>query len=193
MKHATTNSKIFKSIASIAIMTTNEGIMNRRTIAQSLAAIGLSISMLTGCATTTETTDEVPAASPDTGSEFSQGETPAIDVVTEASATLGTAYFDLDRSEVRGDMRSVLKVNAEIIQRSGGATLIEGHADERGSSEYNHALGLRRAESVRKYLIALGVSDSQLEIRSYGEMRPAATGHDEASWRLNRRAEFHSR
>jgi peptidoglycan-associated lipoprotein len=187
-KRATTSSK---SIAK----TTDEGIMKTRTIARSLAAIGLSVSMLTGCATTTETTDEMPdyAASPETGSEFSQGETPVTDVVSEASATLGTAYFDLDRSDVRGDMRGVLKANAEIIARSKSTTLIEGHADERGSTEYNHALGLRRAESVRKYLMALGVSDSQLEIRSYGEIRPAATGHDEASWSLNRRAEFHTR
>jgi peptidoglycan-associated lipoprotein len=150
--------------------------------------------MLTGCTTTSETVEETPTGSPaDTGSEFSQGDTPATDAATQVSATLGTAYFDYDRSEVRGDMRAVLKANAEVLQRTSTVAVIEGHADERGSAEYNLALGERRAEAVRKYLTALGVSSSQLRIVSYGEDRPAVTGHDESSWRLNRRAEFHTR
>ena len=71
--------------------------------------------------------------------------------------------------------------------------VIEGHADERGSEEYNLALGERRAEAVRRYLEALGVAESQLRIVSYGESKPAALGSDEAAWRLNRRAEFRTR
>ena len=71
--------------------------------------------------------------------------------------------------------------------------MIEGHADERGSEEYNLALGERRAEAVRKYLAALGVPSSQMRIVSYGESRPAVTGHDESAWGLNRRAEFSTR
>ena len=167
--------------------------MKTRTTALTFAAIGLM--MLAGCATTSDTND-ADSGSSDTGSEFNQGETPASDMVTESgsgSMQLGTAYFDYDRAEIRGDMRDVLKANAEVLQRSNGTAVIEGHADERGSEEYNLALGERRAEAVRKYLAALGVSSSQMRIVSYGEAKPASTGHDESAWQLNRRAEFSMR
>ncbi|MBW2723629.1 MAG: peptidoglycan-associated lipoprotein Pal [Deltaproteobacteria bacterium] len=168
--------------------------MKTRTTVVTFAAIGLL--MLAGCATTSDTTDDTDSGSSDTGSEFNQGETPVSDTVTDASSgsmQLGTAYFDFDRAEIRGDMRAVLKANAEVLQSSNGTAVIEGHADERGSEEYNLALGERRAEAVRKYLAALGVSTSQMRIVSYGEAKPASTGHDESAWQLNRRAEFSMR
>jgi peptidoglycan-associated lipoprotein len=68
--------------------------------------------------------------------------------------------------------------------------VIEGHCDERGTAEYNIALGERRAKSVKRYLINLGVDSSQLSTISYGEERPADPGHNEAAWAKNRRAEF---
>ncbi len=164
--------------------------MTRRSTTLTFAAIVLL--MLAGCSTTSETPEAPPesAPPPSTGSEFSQGETPVADPVTESAPDLQTAYFDYDRSEIRGDMRDVLRANAGALQGSRASVVIEGHADERGSEEYNLALGERRAESVRKYLTALGVSSSQLRIVSYGEARPAVAGHDESAWQLNRRAEF---
>jgi peptidoglycan-associated lipoprotein len=170
-----------------------EGIMKLRTTVFTFAAIGLMT--LAGCATTSDTTDEADSGSSDTGSEFDQGETPKTDVVSDrtGSMELGTAYFDFNRAEIRGDMRDVLKANAEVLQRSDGTAVIAGHADERGSEEYNLALGERRAEAVRKYLSALGVSSSQMRVVSYGEAKPASTGHDESAWQLNRRAEFSMR
>ncbi len=168
--------------------------MKIRSTALTFAAIVL---MLAGCSTTSETTDATDRGpSADTGTEFSQGETPAADSVSRvpsAPSQLGTAYFDFNRSEIRSDMRDVLKANAELLQSSNAAAVIEGHADERGSEEYNLALGERRAEAVRKYLAALGVSSSQMRIVSYGEAKPAASGHDESAWQLNRRAEFSMR
>jgi peptidoglycan-associated lipoprotein len=167
--------------------------MKTRTTVLTFAAIGLLT--LAGCATTSDSTDDS-GSSADTGSEFSQGETPVADTVTDASSgsmQLGTAYFDYNQAEIRGDMRAVLKANAEVLQSSNGTAVIEGHADERGSEEYNLALGERRAEAVRKYLAALGVSTSQMRIVSYGEAKPASTGHDESAWQLNRRAEFSMR
>lgn len=169
--------------------------MKIRSTALSFAAIVL---LLAGCSTTSETTDATDrGSSADTGTEFSQGETPVADSVSKlpssTSAQLGTAYFDFNRSEIRSDMRDVLKANAEVLQSSNAVAVIEGHADERGSEEYNLALGERRAEAVRKYLAALGVSSSQLRIVSYGEAKPAASGHDESAWQLNRRAEFSMR
>jgi peptidoglycan-associated lipoprotein len=165
--------------------------MKKRTTALTFGAIGLL--MLAGCATTSETTDESDSSA-NTGSEFNQGETPVeVTKASSGSMQLGAAYFDYDRAEIRGDMRDVLKANAEVLQRSNGTAVIEGHADERGSEEYNLALGERRAEAVRKYLAALGVSTSQMRIVSYGEAKPASTGHDESAWQLNRRAEFSMR
>ena len=80
--------------------------------------------------------------------------------------------------------------DAELAYESGVRVRIEGHCDERGTDEYNMALGQRRADAVREYLINYGVRSENIETISYGEMRPVATGHDESSWSLNRRGEF---
>jgi peptidoglycan-associated lipoprotein len=102
-----------------------------------------------------------------------------------------TVYFDYDKSEIRSDARSALKSNAEVIGSGDGATVtIEGHCDERGSTEYNLALGERRANAVKRYLVDLGVPSSRLRTVSFGEDRPAVQGHDESAWRYNRRADF---
>ena len=112
----------------------------------------------------------------------------------EARAELDKIYFDYDRALVRDDMKETLRSNAgKILDNTGwGAIIIEGHCDERGSEEYNFALGERRAATVKKYLVALGVPSNRLETVSFGETQPMAGGHDEASWARNRRAEFRS-
>lgn len=101
-------------------------------------------------------------------------------------------YFDFDKSDLRQDARDVLSKNAEIILKSLADTKIkvEGHSDERGSAEYNLALGERRAASALKYLTTLGVKAENLSIISYGKEKPAVNGSDEAAWAKNRRAEF---
>lgn len=103
-----------------------------------------------------------------------------------------TVYFDFDKSDLRQDARDVLSKNAEVIQKSAAGTKfqIEGHCDERGSAEYNLALGERRAKSVQNYLTTLGVKADLLSIISYGKEKPAVQGNDEAAWAKNRRAEF---
>ncbi len=102
---------------------------------------------------------------------------------------LQKVYFDYDSSDIKNDARDVLQVNAEIIQNDiSGDILIEGHCDERGTDEYNLALGQRRAESVKRYLVTFGISDMKLTTISYGETKPEVDGHDESAWRLNRRA-----
>jgi peptidoglycan-associated lipoprotein len=99
-----------------------------------------------------------------------------------------TIYFDFDQSTIRSEFIDVLRAHAAFLNgnRSVGM-LIEGHADERGSREYNIALGERRANAVVRFLQAEGVSNSQLNTISYGEERPASLGHDEVSWSENRR------
>ncbi len=103
-----------------------------------------------------------------------------------------TVYFDFDKSDLRQDARDVLSKNAEAILKSmsAGKIQIEGHCDERGSAEYNMALGEKRANSVLKYLTTLGVKAEKLSVISYGKEKPAVNGGDEAAWAKNRRAEF---
>jgi len=103
-----------------------------------------------------------------------------------------TVYFDFDSSDLRQDARDVLTKNAEILLKSKQAPKIriEGHCDERGSAEYNLALGERRAKSALQYLLTLGVQPDRLSVISYGKEKPAVQGNDEAAWAKNRRAEF---
>ncbi|HDK38410.1 MAG TPA: peptidoglycan-associated lipoprotein Pal [Thiolapillus brandeum] len=99
--------------------------------------------------------------------------------------------FDFDRAEIRPEYVDTLRAHAEYLVNSPATRLtIEGHCDERGSREYNIALGERRADSVKRFLEAEGVSPVQLETVSYGEERPVALGHDEDAWAKNRRAEL---
>jgi len=103
-----------------------------------------------------------------------------------------TVYFDFDSSDLRQDARNVLSKNAEIMLKSKQAQKIriEGHCDERGSAEYNLALGERRAKSAMQYLLTLGVQPDRLSIISYGKEKPAVQGNDEEAWAKNRRDEF---
>jgi peptidoglycan-associated lipoprotein len=100
-------------------------------------------------------------------------------------------FFDLDMSEIRNDAERVLRAKIPILQASPAVRLrLEGHADERGSTEYNLALGTRRAESVRQFLSNFGVAADRFTITSYGEERPRALGAGESAWAQNRRVEF---
>lgn len=100
-------------------------------------------------------------------------------------------FFDYDQSALRADARRVLDGNAEVIKASAGQVVtLEGHCDERGTVEYNIALGERRAREAKNYLVNLGVPDSQLRTISYGEEQPFDPGHDESAWSKNRRVHF---
>lgn len=99
--------------------------------------------------------------------------------------------FEFDRSEVRSEFYDVIKLNADYMALNSDANItIEGHCDERGTREYNLALGERRANSVKNALVAEGVSPSRITVISYGEERPVNTAHNEVAWSKNRRAEF---
>ncbi len=100
-----------------------------------------------------------------------------------------TFYFDFDRSNIRPADLAVLEIHAQILNRNAGkSVVIEGHCDERGTREYNLALGERRSDAIRRFLTSAGVSSRQIETVSYGEERPEDPGHDEAAWQRNRRA-----
>lgn len=101
-----------------------------------------------------------------------------------------TIYFMYDSSQVQQDFIPVIAAHAQyLLAHPAACVILEGHADERGSREYNIALGEQRGKSVYRMMKVQGVSDSQLEIVSYGEEKPAFDGMDEASWQLNRRVE----
>jgi peptidoglycan-associated lipoprotein len=106
--------------------------------------------------------------------------------------SLGPVYFDYDRFNIRDDAKAALASNAKAIKDNAGwgVVTIEGHCDERGSEEYNIALGELRARAVKQYLSDLGVSSGRLDVVSFGEAKPAVMGHDESAWRYNRRSEF---
>ncbi|HER00417.1 MAG TPA: peptidoglycan-associated lipoprotein Pal [candidate division Zixibacteria bacterium] len=100
-------------------------------------------------------------------------------------------YFDFDKSNIRPDAARALEYNAELLKQNPGVDIIiEGHCDERGTVEYNLALGERRANSAKDYLVSLGVDGNRMETISYGKERPVALGHNEEAWQLNRRCEF---
>jgi peptidoglycan-associated lipoprotein len=145
------------------------------------------------CASATKSTDPAPG-------EIDPTPTASIESEAElalrelGAATLAPVYFETDRALLREDARETLKRHALGIQQHAerGVVIIEGHCDERGSDEYNLALGGRRAAAVVRYLSDLGVPSSRLQTRTYGEASPAVAGHDETAWRQNRRAEFQS-
>ena len=155
------------------------------------------IAFAAGCAT-----DDAPVeedTSQDMNSEFQDASpTPPQNEVQDtrisaANISISPVYFDLDEATIKDEFASGLSGAADALRESGASVTIEGHCDERGSEEYNIALGERRANAVRSYLYNLGVPNGQMTVVSYGEAQPAATGTGEAVWQLNRRAEFEMR
>ncbi len=108
-----------------------------------------------------------------------------------AQGALKRIHFDFDKADIRSEDMPVLSDNAaHIKQNSGLAVRIEGHCDERGTGEYNLALGDHRARAARDYLVSLGLPAQRLRTISYGKEKPLDAGHSEAAWAANRRAEF---
>ena len=111
---------------------------------------------------------------------------------TETVSEIADVFFDFDQFGIRSDAAAILSTNAQILQdqNQGVSLLIEGHCDERGTEEYNMVLGERRAQSVKKYLVDLGIPASDIQIVSYGKERPFCTDHYDACWDQNRRGHF---
>jgi peptidoglycan-associated lipoprotein len=114
----------------------------------------------------------------------------AVTSIDELLLRLTDAYFDLDRGALRDDSRIALRSDAPILQEMDTSVVIEGHCDERGSAEYNLALGAARAEAAKQFLITLGIPGAMLETITYGKERPQCTLQNEECWQKNRRAHF---
>jgi peptidoglycan-associated lipoprotein len=132
------------------------------------------------------------AAAAAAAAQAAAGPTTAAPVTGQERSAIGTTiYFDLDESTLGDESRAALEAKAAIILRHPSMRLrITGHTDSRGSDEYNLALGLRRAAEAKRYLAALGIDESRLEIVTMGEEHPAAQGSTEEAYALNRRDEF---
>jgi peptidoglycan-associated lipoprotein len=129
-----------------------------------------------------------PPAAPPTDDEIFAGKTLA---ELNAEQPLGEALFDVNQSVLRDDARGALQANAMWLRRwASTRVVVEGHADERGTSEYNLALGQRRAAAVRDYLVDLGIDPDRVALVSKGEESPACTDASEACWQRNRRGAF---
>jgi peptidoglycan-associated lipoprotein len=107
-----------------------------------------------------------------------------------ANPNLKDIYFDFDKYDIRPGDAKILDGNATWLKSNNNLVLIEGHCDERGTNEYNLALGERRAKATMNYLVSQGVQAARITIISYGEERPLCTEHNEACWAKNRRAHF---
>lgn len=113
------------------------------------------------------------------------------DALAQAASQFGVVLFEFDSAQVNSGERSKLEAVADYLRSNTAlGLLVEGHSDERGSNEYNLALGERRALAVRAYLVGLGIDGNRITTKSLGEEQPVALGHDEASWSQNRRASF---
>ena len=107
------------------------------------------------------------------------------------AALTAAVHFEYDQADLRGEDRAILDAKVPILQANPGVTIrIQGHTDERGSDEYNLALGQRRAAAVKRYLVDHGIAESRMQTITYGEERPVAQGSDESAYAQNRRAEF---
>jgi peptidoglycan-associated lipoprotein len=137
-----------------------------------------------------------PATSGTTGSTTRPGAMDTVrgDPLHDPNSPLAkrSVYFDFDSNAVKDEYRPLIQAHSRYLasDKRDGRIRIEGNCDERGSREYNLALGQRRAESVKKMMTVLGVGDNRIETISYGEEKPVAPGHDEAAWAQNRRADI---
>ncbi|MFK3738691.1 peptidoglycan-associated lipoprotein Pal [Massilia sp. TN1-12] len=165
------------------------------------AFIATAAALLSACSSTklndTPVVEKAPvaeAAPPaDTSRDIRPVETGNVDPLNDPKGVLAnrSVYFDFDSYAVRADGKPVVENHsAYLTKNTGRKVLIQGNTDERGGTEYNLALGQKRAEAVRKAMTALGVSDGQLEAVSLGKEKPKAEGHDEAAWAENRRADI---
>jgi peptidoglycan-associated lipoprotein len=119
------------------------------------------------------------------------GERPPAPMTRSGESPLDSIYFDFDRFALRSDAQSTLQSNAQLLRDNPSWQIqIEGNCDERGSDEYNLALGKKRAEAAKSYLMDLGIDSSRIATISYGEENPAAQGSNEMAWSKNRRDDF---
>ncbi|MDO6562566.1 peptidoglycan-associated lipoprotein Pal [Amphritea sp. 1_MG-2023] len=159
-------------------------------------ALALTVVWAAGCSTTNTTdtdtmgggaTTAVPTTTTQSVTDSAMSGTSMSDVKSLATIF----YFDFDQTQVKAEAAAALRGHAKYLVANPSATVVlEGHADERGTREYNMALGERRAQAIARVLTVNGVSSSQIELVSFGEEKPVVMGHNDSSWAQNRRVEL---
>jgi peptidoglycan-associated lipoprotein len=154
-----------------------------------LLALGL---LVAGCGKKTiETPPTPPAPQPRTPEPTPPPPPPPTPQPEPTPLELRDVFYEYDKADLRDDARNALTENGRmLVETPRSSVTIEGHCDERGSVDYNLALGQRRADAAKDFLVSYGVGSDRLRTISYGENRPFALGHDEESWAQNRRAHF---
>jgi peptidoglycan-associated lipoprotein len=163
-----------------------------------LALVIASAALFAGCSSTPVAEKPAVTEKPVTTTTTDQGTVKPVvaqpmtdDLMNNPALANRSVYFDFDKYVVRDDGKPVVEAHGKYLSgHKARGVLIQGNTDERGGSEYNLALGQKRAEAVRKSLSVLGASDSQMEAVSLGKEKPKASGHDEAAWAQNRRADI---
>jgi len=163
----------------------------------SLSVLVLS-ALLAACSSTPEPAPEAAAPAPAPAPQVAEAPpapapapVPEVPVAKVVPPEVRSVFFDFDKSAVKNDYVQLIELHGRFLAANPDLAIrIEGNADERGSAEYNLALGQRRAESVLRALKTYGVKDSQAEPVSWGEEKPRASGHDESAWSQNRRADL---
>jgi peptidoglycan-associated lipoprotein len=178
-----------------------EDFMKSRSVLFLVIILSISVMALWGCPKKAEVTaapeapKEAPAPQEEAKPEVAPAPAPAKEEVKEHAAAaaegLQPIYFDFDRSFVRDDAKSTMKANAAWLKANPKVKIkIEGNCDERGTIEYNQALGQRRAVSAKKYLTDMGIAASRISLISYGKEKPICQEHSETCWQKNRRDDF---
>ena len=159
-------------------------------IKSGLSALLLA-ALLTGCSSNPVEEQQTSTDIEDTSVQTGQVDTSAIDESTVETVTADTVfYFDFDKALLKPESRAALLEHAASLQSNPRNVRLEGHADERGTRNYNMALGERRANAVKEFMVLQGVSPGLIEVISYGEERAAAYGSNDDAWALNRRVEL---
>lgn len=143
--------------------------------------LAVVMAFLVGCSSSDKKKAAAPAAAPAAVEK---------EVAAPVKPVANVVYFEFNKYDLSPESRAILLAHAEKLKGSSAAVRLEGHASEEGSREYNMALGEKRAKAARDFLVLQGVKAASLEVVSYGEERPVATGHDEASYTQNRRVEI---
>jgi|TARA_R110001599_G_scaffold86669_1_gene232196 peptidoglycan-associated lipoprotein len=154
------------------------------------AALVVALGVVVGCSSKGGDTGGMGAVDPNAGYTTPVATGDNMSSEEAALRAVTTFYFELDSADLKPEAMRALDVHAKDLRAAGNRVVLEGHTDERGSREYNMALGERRAAAVQRYLAGQGVSPSQLELVSYGEEKPAAMGSGEEAWAQNRRVEL---
>ena len=158
-------------------------------------AAAVMAAFLASCASEPAVEQSAPASSPQVRSPATQvtpaAQAPRPAATTAAEPSKRSIYYEFDRYDVKDEYRALVEAHARFLREHPRTQIaVQGNADERGSREYNLALGQRRSEGVKKMLTLLGVAERRIEATSFGEEKPRAAGHDETSWAENRRSDI---